>query len=75
VSPESAKDRDPPALAESAERYRLGDLEISTIGLEDLIRIKQHIRRDKDLESLRQLLAIRLVRNEARPPDVTRDNT
>jgi predicted nucleotidyltransferase len=37
---------------------------IKTIGLEDLIRVKQHICRQKDSESLYQLLAIRRVRQE-----------
>ena len=52
------------ALLPESETYALGNLTIRTIGLEDLIRIKQHIGRPKDRESLLQLLAIRVLRNE-----------
>jgi hypothetical protein len=46
------------------ETYSLRGIPVSTIGLEDLIRIKQHLGRPKDRESLLQLLAIRKVRTE-----------
>jgi predicted nucleotidyltransferase len=52
------------ALLPASETYWLGDLAVRTIGLEDLIRIKQHIGRAKDRESLLQLLAIRELRND-----------
>jgi predicted nucleotidyltransferase len=52
------------ALVPRCETYEVGDLIIRTIGLEDLIRIKQHLGRPRDRESLLQLLAIRKVRNE-----------
>jgi hypothetical protein len=50
------------ALLPACEVYRVGDFELRTIGLEDLIKIKQHIGRSKDRESLLQLLAIREIR-------------
>jgi hypothetical protein len=53
------------ALAPQCETYEVGDLIIRTIGLEDLIQIKQHLGRPKDRESLLQLLAIREVRSES----------
>jgi hypothetical protein len=48
----------------ASEVYTVGTLNLRTIGLEDLIRIKQHIGRSKDRESLLQLLAIRELRSE-----------
>ena len=39
-------------------------LQLKVIGLDDLIKIKQHIGRSKDRESLLQLLAIKRVRGE-----------
>jgi predicted nucleotidyltransferase len=56
------------AVAERADTYRVGDLELRTIALDDLIAIKRHIRRPKDRESLLQLLAIKRLRNEDREP-------
>lgn len=50
------------ALAAHAESYRLGDLTVRTISLEHLIRVKEHIRRPKDRDSLFQLHAIRQIR-------------
>lgn len=52
------------ALIKHAETYRIGDLVAKTIGLDDLIRIKEHIKRPKDRESLAQLRAIKQVRAE-----------
>jgi hypothetical protein len=49
-------------LAPRSESYRVGDLQLYTIGLDDLIRIKEHVGRPKDRQSLHQLLAIRKVR-------------
>ena len=49
-------------LVESKETYQIEGQMISTISLDDLIRIKQHIRRQKDEESLAQLLAIKQSR-------------
>jgi hypothetical protein len=51
-------------LLASSETYPLGDSSVRTIGLEDLIRIKEHLGRAKDRESLLQLLAIRRIRAE-----------
>lgn len=51
-------------LLVSAERHAIGKLELLTISLEDLIRVKQHINRSKDRESLLQLLAIKRIREE-----------
>ena len=52
------------SLFPASETYIVGELPLRTIGLEDLIRIKQHIGRAKDRESLLQLLAIRSLRGE-----------
>jgi hypothetical protein len=49
-----------------SESYQLGEFELRTICLGDLIRIKQHIGRAKDRESLLQLLAIRALRDEGK---------
>src|SRR4051794_21400658 len=46
------------------ETYSVRGIPVRTIGLEDLIRIKQHLGRTKDRDSLLQLLAIRNLRNE-----------
>jgi hypothetical protein len=54
------------ALFPSSEPYSVGEIEIRTIGLEDLIRIKEYINRPKDRDSLFQLVAIRAIRNEKR---------
>ena len=43
-----------------------GGLNIKVIALDDLIKIKQNIRRPKDQESLFQLLAIKKARGEAK---------
>jgi predicted nucleotidyltransferase len=52
------------ALLPASETYIVGNLTIRTIGLDDLIRIKEHVGRPKDRESLLQLLAIRRLRDE-----------
>jgi predicted nucleotidyltransferase len=52
------------ALARHAEVYRVGDLELKVIGLDDLIRVREHIGRTKDRDSLYQLLAIKRLRQE-----------
>lgn len=52
------------ALVPACESYALGELTVRTIGLDDLIRVKEHIGRAKDRGSLLQLLAIRRVREE-----------
>jgi hypothetical protein len=52
------------SLLPASETYEVGEIVLRTIGLEDLIRIKQHIGRAKDRESLLQLLAIRSLRHE-----------
>jgi hypothetical protein len=54
------------SLFPSSETYPLADHAVRTIGLDDLIRIKQHIGRSKDRESLLQLLAIRSLRDEGK---------
>jgi predicted nucleotidyltransferase len=51
-------------LNKSAEIFESGGLTIRTISLNDLIRVKQHIKRFKDSESLFQLLAIRKAREQ-----------
>jgi hypothetical protein len=52
------------ALLPNCETYTIGEVTVRTIGLNDLIRVKQHIGRAKDRESLQQLLAIRSLREE-----------
>lgn len=52
------------SLIATSETYAVGEVSVRTIGLDDLIRIKQHIGRAKDRESLLQLLAIRTLRHE-----------
>jgi hypothetical protein len=52
------------ALLKNAETHDLGGVPVRTIGLEDLIRVKKHIRRGKDQQSLLQLLAIRKARED-----------
>jgi hypothetical protein len=54
------------ALLARAESHVVRQIPVRTIGLEDLIRIKQHINRPKDRDSLFQLVAIRAIRNEQR---------
>jgi predicted nucleotidyltransferase len=51
-------------LDKTAETFDSAGLVIRTISLEDLIRVKQHIKRFKDSESLFQLLAIRKAREQ-----------
>jgi predicted nucleotidyltransferase len=51
-------------LLARAETYLIDDREVRTIGLEDLIRVKEFIGRAKDQASLDQLYAIRQLRNE-----------
>jgi predicted nucleotidyltransferase len=51
------------SLLPKSEKYDVGGLTLCTIGLDDLIQIKQHIGRAKDRESLLQLLAIRALRD------------
>jgi predicted nucleotidyltransferase len=52
------------ALAKHAATIRVGSYDLHVIDLDDLIKIKQHIRRPKDQQSLMQLLAIKKVREE-----------
>jgi predicted nucleotidyltransferase len=53
-------------LAAHAESYPSDGYILRTISLDDLIRVKRHIARGKDSESLFQLLAIKRVREEMR---------
>jgi predicted nucleotidyltransferase len=52
------------ALVTHAEVYHFGATEVRTIALDDLIRVKEHIRRPKDRDSLFQLKAIKRLRGE-----------
>ena len=52
------------ALIKNSETYEVCGTHVRSIGLDDLIRIKQHISRPKDRDSLFQLLAIKNLRNE-----------
>lgn len=51
-------------LARSAETMDLGAFTIKVASLDDLIRIKQHVNRPKDRDSLKHLLAIKRIRDE-----------
>jgi predicted nucleotidyltransferase len=51
-------------LLQHCETWPLGDLKVRTISLDDLIRVKEHIRRPKDRDSLFQLQAIKRLRAE-----------
>ncbi|TWT41722.1 hypothetical protein RAS1_28430 [Phycisphaerae bacterium RAS1] len=46
-----------------AETMPFDDIELKVISLDDLIRVKQHVNRPKDRESLMHLLAIKRVRD------------
>ncbi|MFG0284448.1 MAG: hypothetical protein ACF8R7_08515 [Phycisphaerales bacterium JB039] len=52
-------------LIDNAEFYDINGIPTATIALDDLIRIKQHIRRQKDVAALDELLAIRDERSKA----------
>jgi len=52
------------AVLPGAETVDIGGFSVKVIGLDDLIKIRQYIRRPKDQESLFQLLAIKKIRNE-----------
>jgi predicted nucleotidyltransferase len=52
------------ALNGTATDYTIDNLPLRVIHLDDLIRIKQHINRSKDRESLLQLLAIKKLREQ-----------
>lgn len=54
------------AILKNAEAWQVGDLNLNTISLDELIRIKEHIKRGKDSESLFQLRAIKQVRERQR---------
>jgi predicted nucleotidyltransferase len=56
-------------LVSRAERYAVGGGEVKTISLDDLIRVKEHIRRPKDRQSLFQLKAIKQIRGERSAPE------
>lgn len=52
------------ALAPRAGPMRVGDFDVLVIDLDDLIRIKEHLCRVKDTDSLVQLLAIKKTRGQ-----------
>ncbi len=51
-------------LMSNHELYDLAGLQVKTIGLDDLIRVKEHISRPKDKASLAHLRAIKEVREQ-----------
>lgn len=53
-------------LLQTAEVYDVQGREVQTISLDDLIRVKRHINRPKDQDSLYQLLAIKRLREQGR---------
>ena len=52
------------AISANAEIMDVGGISLKIIGLDDLIRIKEYIRRPKDQDSLFQLRAIKKIRSE-----------
>jgi predicted nucleotidyltransferase len=52
------------AVNRHADDYQIGPHKLKVISLDDLIRVKEHIGRSKDRESLFQLLAIKRLRQE-----------
>ncbi len=56
-------------MIKSAETYRVGELALRVISLDDLIRIKRYLGRPKDRESLMHLLAIKQIRQESERAD------
>ena len=50
-------------LVKNTEMIRIGDLDVPVISLDGLIRIKEHIQRPKDRESLMHLKAIKNLPN------------
>lgn len=52
------------AIATHAVTMHVGDLELKVIHLDDLIAIKEYIRRPKDQQSLHQLKAIKRLQDE-----------
>jgi predicted nucleotidyltransferase len=52
-------------LMKTAGIYHLSGQVLQVIDLDDLIRIKRHINREKDQQSLIQLLAIKKIRSES----------
>lgn len=57
------------ALIQRAEPYPVGDMLLHVISLDDLIRVKEHVGRAKDRDSLYQLLAIKRIRDEMKGGD------
>jgi predicted nucleotidyltransferase len=55
-------------ILKNAETIPVGDSLLRVISLDDLIRIKRHINRPKDRESLMHLLAIQRIRDEQAGP-------
>ena len=51
-------------LLPNHEEYDVAGQRIRTIGLEDLLKVKLHINRVKDQESIVQLKAIKRIRDE-----------
>jgi predicted nucleotidyltransferase len=49
-------------IVKAAEQIELGQCKVQVISIDDLIRIKEHIQRPKDRESLMHLQAIRKLR-------------
>jgi hypothetical protein len=59
-------------LLPGAEEMEIAGRAIKVIGLDDLIRIKRHLGRPKDRESLLQLEAIKRLREDTSPPQADR---
>ncbi len=54
------------ALMKNAEIFNTGKFDLKAISLDDLIRVKEHVGRQKDRDSLVQLHAIRKERHKGR---------
>jgi predicted nucleotidyltransferase len=53
------------AIVDRASSVKLASIELKVIHIDDLIAIKQHLRRPKDQQSLLQLLAIKKIQSSA----------
>jgi hypothetical protein len=54
-------------LIKAATRFRVGEVDVNVIHIDDLIRVKRYVNRPKDRDSLFQLKAIKEARGEPWP--------
>ena len=60
------------AVRKAAQEFEVGGMKLRVISLDDLIRVKQHVNRPKDRESLYHLLAIKRILAEHGTDDPTK---